>query len=65
MLVEDFDDFMAEPHSIRRAWHCAITAYHLHEWVWGDWLKANDKARRLLTGEVRRAFMQPPCSAHH
>lgn len=31
ILVEDFDDFMAEPHSIRRAWHCAITAYHLHE----------------------------------
>jgi hypothetical protein len=31
MLVEDFDDFMAEPHSARRAWHCAITAYHLHE----------------------------------
>jgi len=31
ILVEDFDDFMAERHSIRRAWHCAITAYHLHE----------------------------------
>ena len=39
ILVEDFDDFMAEPHSARRAVHCAITAYHLHEWVWGDWLK--------------------------
>jgi hypothetical protein len=39
ILVEDFDDFMAEPHSARRAVHCAITAYHLHEWVWGDWFK--------------------------
>jgi hypothetical protein len=29
---------MAEPHSARRALRCAITAYHLHEWVWSDWL---------------------------
>jgi hypothetical protein len=39
MLVDDFDDYMAEPHSARRALHCAITAYHLPEWVWSDWLK--------------------------
>ncbi len=31
VLVADFDDFMAEPHSARRALHCAITAYHLYE----------------------------------
>ena len=36
MLVEDFDDFMAEPHSARRAVHCAITAHHLLDWVWHD-----------------------------
>lgn len=39
MLVEDFDDFMAEPHSARRALHCAIMAYHLREWVWRDWIE--------------------------
>jgi hypothetical protein len=48
MLVEDFDDFMAEPQSARRAWHCALTAYHLHEWVWGDWLKSNRQVRDHL-----------------
>ena len=36
MLVEDFDDFMAEPHSARRAVHCAITANDLLDWVWHD-----------------------------
>lgn len=29
MFVDDFDDFMVEPHSARRAVHCAITAHHL------------------------------------
>ncbi|MBW9089834.1 hypothetical protein JNB91_18635 [Rhizobium wenxiniae] len=47
MLVDDFDDFAVEPHSARRAMHCAITAYHLHEWVWGDWL-SKDKLRAML-----------------
>jgi hypothetical protein len=30
------------------ALHCAITAYHLHEWVWGDWLKTDDRVRQQL-----------------
>ncbi len=38
MLVEDFDEYMDKPHSARLAIHCAITATHLHEWVWHDWL---------------------------
>jgi hypothetical protein len=29
MFVDDFDDFMVEPHSARRAVYCAITAHHL------------------------------------
>lgn len=58
MLVEDFDDFMAEPHSARRAWHCAITAYHLHEWVWGDWLKSNRPMRNTLKVGSRTEFLQ-------
>ena len=39
-LEADFADFENEPHSTRLAVNCALTAYHLHEWVWGDWLKA-------------------------
>lgn len=48
MLVEDFDDFMSEPHSARRAMHCAITAYHIHDWIWADWLKDDDQLRVAL-----------------
>ena len=29
------------PNSARHALNCIITAYHLHEWVWGDWLKTD------------------------
>lgn len=56
MLVEDFDDFMAEPHSARRALHCAITAYHLHEWVWGDWLKSDSAVKQTLGIEDLKSF---------
>jgi len=48
MLIEDFDDFMEEPHSARRALHCAISAYHLHEWIWSDWLKNDVNTRQKL-----------------
>ena len=49
MLVEDFDDFMRETHSGRRAIHCAITANHMKDWAWNDWL-ANDEATKRLLG---------------
>jgi hypothetical protein len=38
-LKADFDDFAREPGSARLALNCIITAYHLHEWVWGDLVK--------------------------
>jgi hypothetical protein len=47
-LVSDFDDYMDEPHSARRALHCAMTAFHLHEWVWGDWLKRDHVVQKKL-----------------
>jgi hypothetical protein len=47
-LEADFDDYMKEPASARLALNCAITAYHLHEWVWGDWLKRNHDVQDAL-----------------
>lgn len=47
-LEADWDDFNKEPHSARLALNCAITAYHLHEWVWGDWLKTDHATWRDL-----------------
>ncbi len=56
MLVEDFDDFMSEPHSARRALHCAITAYHLREWVWRDWLENDELVKNALSVSDQASF---------
>jgi hypothetical protein len=58
MLVEDFDEFMADPHSTRRALHCAVLAYHLHEWIWGGWLKRDDELRDKLNIRDFNGFVQ-------
>jgi hypothetical protein len=42
-LLQEFAELQDNPSSARAAINCAISAYHLHEWVWGDWLK-NDYA---------------------
>lgn len=47
-LQADFEDFAKEQDSARLALNCIITAYHLHEWVWGDWLKSNYAAWQEL-----------------
>ena len=52
MLVQDFDDFMENQSSARHALHCAVTAYHLYEWVWGDWLNKDYVAWKAM-GDVR------------
>jgi hypothetical protein len=48
MLIEDFDDFMAEPHSARRSVHRAITA---HEMATTRWSRGSilPQLRRHLT----------------
>ena len=46
-LVYDYEDLHKQPDSGRAAINCAITAYHLPEWAWGDWLKKSDARRRL------------------
>lgn len=48
MLVTDFDEFMADPQSGRKAIHCAISAYHMHDWIWHDWLKDRRDIRKEL-----------------
>jgi hypothetical protein len=48
-LVQEFDDFCENQGSARHAMNFVITAYHLHEWIWKDYLK-NDAARRQVMG---------------
>jgi hypothetical protein len=47
-LFQDYEDLSNERDSTRLAINAAITAYHLAEWVWGDWLKTDFEARRKL-----------------
>jgi hypothetical protein len=40
-IVEtDFQEFMAEKGSLRKAWHCAGSLFHLHDWVYQAQAKA-------------------------
>ena len=57
MLVQDFDEFIEDQQSSRRAIHCAITAYHLHEWVWGDWLGTDYLTRKALSIRDKESFL--------
>jgi hypothetical protein len=52
----DYADFKSQPSSARRALNCIITAYHLHEWVWGDWLKADYATWKKLGIRDRNSF---------
>ncbi|WP_375787727.1 hypothetical protein ACE10Z_09730 [Bradyrhizobium sp. Pha-3] len=47
-LVQEFDDACEAPGSGRHAMNFAITAYHLTEWVWKDFLKEDEAKRREL-----------------
>lgn len=47
-LVDEFDDCVKMPGSSRHAMNFVITAYHMTDWVWGGFLKADlDKQAEL------------------
>jgi hypothetical protein len=56
-LLEDFADMQDDPTSARLAINCAITAYHMHEWVWGDWLKSDYATWKKLAIRDRDTFL--------
>ncbi|HWK96086.1 MAG TPA: hypothetical protein VNR39_11735 [Pseudolabrys sp.] len=56
-LLADFDDFMAEPDSGRLALNCAITAYHMADWVWADWLKSDAATKAKLNVKTKEDFL--------
>jgi hypothetical protein len=33
IVVPDYQDALAEPSNLRRAWHCAISLVHMADWV--------------------------------
>jgi len=57
-LLEDFDDFMGQQDSARHAMNCAITAHHMADWVWGDFLKSDDALKTKLSIKSKDDFMR-------
>jgi len=58
-LLAEFDDFMVQQDSARHAMNCAITAHHMHDWVWSDYLKNDGDARaRMGIGKDKIEFAQ-------
>jgi hypothetical protein len=57
-LVADFDDYMQNLDSARHAVNCAITAYHVHDWVWNDFLKGDSATRaKMGIGKKKASFV--------
>ena len=56
-LLQEFDDFQQDQLSARYAINCAITAYHMHEWVWGDWLKTDYAVWKKLGIRDKESFV--------
>ncbi len=46
-LVEDHQAFDRQKLSAGAAINCALSAYHLAEWVCGDWLKKTSRLNKL------------------
>jgi|ERR1700733_15319167 hypothetical protein len=57
-LLEDFDDFMQQQDSARHAMNCAITAHHMADWVWGDFIKSNAGLKAKLGIKGKDDFMR-------
>lgn len=56
-LQDEFAEFQRDQSSARVAVNCAITAYHMHEWVWGDWLKSDYKTWTKLGIRDKGTFL--------
>lgn len=56
-LLADFDDFMARQDSGRLALNCAITAYHMADWIWADWLKFDAATKTTLNIKSKDDFL--------
>jgi len=56
-LEADFADYAKEPGSGRLALNCAMTAYHMREWVWGDWLQTDCAVWKALKIRDDKSFL--------
>lgn len=56
-MLEEYDDFVEDPNSSRHAVNCALSAYHIAEWIWGDWLGTDYETWKELGIRDRQSFL--------
>ncbi|MET3615726.1 hypothetical protein ABID16_004073 [Rhizobium aquaticum] len=57
-LEGDFADWKKDPGSSRLALNCVLTAYHMHDWVWSDWLKEDASLQSKLALHDKNSFQK-------
>ena len=50
LMIENYDDFVENSGSSRHAINCAISAFHIADWIWGDWLCMDFATWKKLDG---------------
>lgn len=50
LMIENYDDFVENSGSSRHAINCAISTFHIAEWIWGDWLSTDFAVWKKLDG---------------
>jgi hypothetical protein len=56
-MIQDYDDFVVDTSSARHAINCVTSAFHLAEWIWGDWLKDDYHTWQKLKIRDRESFL--------
>jgi len=46
--LDDYEALLENPAYASSAINCAMSSYHLAEWIWGDWLKTNHVLKASL-----------------
>ncbi len=53
VVEPDFDEYMADKSDLRKAWHCAGSLYHLHDWVYAAHKVSIDAKRTYVDDQGR------------
>ena len=48
MALDDYASLLQTPDYAGFAINCAMSSYHLSEWIWGDWLKSDHVLKARL-----------------
>jgi hypothetical protein len=62
VVEPDFREFMADRGNLRKAWHCAGSLFHLHNWVYAAHKKSIDANYTFVDDQGRAQSVS--CAAH-